>query len=630
LVLKTISFIILFFSLSAAQYPAEPIWPVQVNAVFLKDNRKLEVENGLTGKFKVDQSIIVYNENGKSRGHFVLNENKYIKIKDVKGKIVDQAGNTLKNLDKDDIIKANISPGYILYDDSKYQGIELEYHTYPYIVEFEYELELASLYYWPSWYPQDEIPVLESNYTLEYDQPFEFHKYTIGIQGEPKIITDGKHVTQTWTLKNIEPLKKEDWMPPESRVQMALFFTPAQFKLEQYFGNFDSWTEFGKWGATLFKGRSALSPELGEQVRLMTADAASDKEKISILYEYLQNSTRYVAISLGIGGLQPHPAMSVFLNKYGDCKDLTTLMIGMAREVGINAYPVLVKTRNEGIVYPDFPSFQFNHVICLVSLENDSMWLECTVDNLQAGELPPQDEGCFVLVLSALGGKLVQTPLGDPKKNGVTSRIEGTLLNDASLIFSGSISYQGNSAFSRRTDLSGQRPEKISEWIASNVLGKYAPKLIVNNCQFQNCSENYELPLITTFDGTIEKFAAVSKNRIFFNPALLHRETAEDIPKEKERKYPINYNFPFILADTFRVTLPSGYELEAAPDRQDINASFGRYIMDYQLTDKTLEYVRFLRIDQKQVPPEDYPEYLEFMKTVVKTDKSKFVLVKKG
>jgi hypothetical protein len=322
--------------------------------------------------------------------------------------------------------------------------------------------------------------------------------------------------------------------------------------------------------------------------------------------------------------------MSVFLNKYGDCKDLTTLMIGMAREVGINAYPVLVKTRNEGIVYPDFPSDQFNHVICLVSLENDSMWLECTVDNLQAGELPPQDEGCFVLVLSALGGKLVQTPLGDPKKNGVTSRIEGTLLNDASLIFSGSISYQGNSAFSRRNDLSGQRPEKISEWIASNVLGKYAPKLIVNNCQFQNCSENYELPLITTFDGTIEKFAAVSKNRIFFNPALLHRETAEDIPKEKERKYPINYNFPFILADTFRVTLPSGYELEAAPDRQDINASFGRYIMDYQLTDKTLEYVRFLRIDQKQVPPEDYPEYLEFMKTVVKTDKSKFVLVKKG
>ena len=136
--------------------------------------------------------------------------------------------------------------------------------------------------------------------------------------------------------------------------------------------------------------------------------------------------------------------------------------------------------------------------------------------------------------------------------------------------------------------------------------------------------------MITTFDGTIEKFAAVSKNRIFFNPALLHRETAEDIPKEKERKYPINYNFPFILADTFRVTLPSGYELEAAPDRQDINASFGRYIMDYQLTDKTLEYVRFLRIDQKQVPPEDYPEYLEFMKTVVKTDKSKIVLVKKG
>lgn len=618
----------LLLSIVSAQYPSEPLWSEKVNVVILKNDYEMTVKDGFSGKFKVDRAIKIYNENGKSYGNFTLYENKYIKIKNISGKIVDKSGKTLKKLDDDNIIKANVSPGFILYDDSKLQRIEWEYHTFPYIVEYKYELELASLYFWNDWYPQNEVPVLESSYTLKYDSPFEYHQYAIGIDTEPQITSEGKHVVQKWTLRNIEPLEEEDWMPRESRVQMALLFTPSQFKLDNYSGNFDSWTDFGKWSAGLYDGRFELTPEVSEQIKQMIANAKSDREKIDILYKYLQNSTRYVAISLGIGGLQPHPASSVCLNKYGDCKDLTTMMISMAREAGIEAYPVLVKTRNEGVVYADFPSDQFNHVICLVPLRNDSLWLECTSDNLEAGDLPPDDEGCFVLILNPQGGKLVQTPVSGPDKNKVSSRIEGSLLNDASLLFSGKLDYEGNSAFSRRNDLSGQRPEKITEWVTSNVIGKYAPKLILNNCQFRNRNENFELPLITTFDGTIEKFAVVSQNRIFFNPALLHRETARDIPKEKERKFPINYGYPFMLADTFQISLPSGYELEAAPDRQDISASFGRYVMDYQISGQTLEYRRIMTIDKKLIPPESYQEYLEFIKTAARTDKSKFVLIK--
>jgi hypothetical protein len=182
MITRCIIFLTLIFSVSFAQYPSEPIWPVKCNAIILKDNYELVVEDGLTGKFKVEQAIKIYNEKGKSQGHFVLHENKYIKIKDVKGRIADQTGKALKKLDDNDITKANVSPGDILYDDSKYQRIELEYHTYPYIVEFKFELELASLYYWPSWHPQYEIPVLESNYTIRCDAPFEFHKYEIGIR----------------------------------------------------------------------------------------------------------------------------------------------------------------------------------------------------------------------------------------------------------------------------------------------------------------------------------------------------------------------------------------------------------------------------------------------------------------
>lgn len=620
---------LLAISLSIAKLPDEPLWSEKVNALIIHDDYELSILDANSAKFRVNRAIKIYNENGKSFGKFRLFENKYIKIKKVKGKIINESGKTLKKLDKDDIIKANVSPGYVLYDDSKYQYFELEWHTYPYIVEYEYELKYSSLYFWPAWYPQYKIPVLKSSYTLHYMEPFEYYTHAIGIKSEPQTVTDGKKVTQTWELIKIEPFEKEDWMPAESRTQIALLFTPAQFRLEDYTGTFQSWSEFGKLFSKLSEGRYNLTPEMCTEVRQLTSNVKNDEDKIRVLYKYLQDYTRYVAVALGIGGLQPYPASVVCLNKYGDCKDLTTFMIGMAMEAGIKAYPVLVKTRDEGVVVDDFPSDQFNHVIACVPLRGDTIWLECTADNLVAGELPPNDEGCFVLVITEDGGKLVRTPISGANTNKVISRIDAKLLNDATLLFSGDIIFEGNSAYTRRRDLSGERPEKRTEWMTSNVLGKYAPKLTVSNCHFQNLSANYDLPLISKFKGSIEKFAVTSRNRIFFNPAFLHRETARDIPKEKKRKYPINYSFPFTLVDTFKISVPTGYMLEAAPEPQNINTSFGQYIMDYHLSGQSLEYVRIMRIDKKLIPPEDYQEYLEFIKTAAKTDKSKFVLAKK-
>jgi transglutaminase-like putative cysteine protease len=54
----------------------------------------------------------------------------------------------------------------------------------------------------------------------------------------------------------------------------------------------------------------------------------------------VQHDIRYVAIELGIGAQQPHPASDVFTKRYGDCKDKATLLSSILKEIGVDSYYV--------------------------------------------------------------------------------------------------------------------------------------------------------------------------------------------------------------------------------------------------------------------------------------------------
>ena len=210
------------------------------------------------------------------------------------------------------------------------------------------------------------------------------------------------------------------------------------------------------------------------------------------------------------------------------------------------------------------------------------------------------------------------------------SYIDSELLSDGTLFYQWSFFSTGNNSISHRFSLIGESPDKQLDWLRDRILGRFTPQVKLESGIFQNLEESVELPLESHFNGKIHKFGLASGKRIFFNPAIIHRETAGDIPDESERKYPINYYYPFTYTDSITIKLPSSFELEAAPQKQDLETHFGRYRLFFSVVENHLTYVRLMQINHKLIQPQDYEEYLSFIRTAVKSDNSKFVLRRKN
>jgi hypothetical protein len=135
-------------------------------------------------------------------------------------------------------------------------------------------------------------------------------------------------------------------------------------------GKDKQWQAIGQWVTTLEANRPDPSPEITAKVQQLIAGAPDFYSKLRRVTESVQKDIRYFVVARGIGGLQANHASDIFRNRYGDCKDKTTLVISMLQVAGIHAYYVPVDDRR-GIVDPEEPSLVGNHMITAIEIPPD-------------------------------------------------------------------------------------------------------------------------------------------------------------------------------------------------------------------------------------------------------------------
>ena len=116
----------------------------------------------------------------------------------------------------------------------------------------------------------------------------------------------------TWEMENVPAVEVEPEMPPWRVIAGRMgvkYFPTATSPAAKTSG---SWKDIALWYSGLTTTSRDATPEIKQKVAELTANAPTTYAKIKALTDFMQRQIRYVAIEIGIGGFQPHPASTVF------------------------------------------------------------------------------------------------------------------------------------------------------------------------------------------------------------------------------------------------------------------------------------------------------------------------------
>ena len=280
------------------------------------------------------------------------------------------------------------------------------------IVEYIYEMETFNPWdkniFEPGFFFQDLEPVLHSRITVTIPADKSLNYFTQQIPDEarqPEISSAENTKSYTWELKNIDPIIEEPSMPDRSDLVPRLVCSM-----------FKDWDYLHQWGGNILRERIKITPEISETVRQLTKDAPGLEEKIAALYYFTQRNIRYISIkgsmSSSWGG---HPAQETLQNKYGDCIDKSILFCTMLKEIGVESYPVTLKTNGAGTAIRNIPVMDANHAITEVRLNGKRFYLDPVTRDFRYPYFNEGDHG--ISVVNEITGEINFIEVPPPSHN---------------------------------------------------------------------------------------------------------------------------------------------------------------------------------------------------------------------
>jgi hypothetical protein len=515
------------------------------------------------------------------------------------------------------------------------------------IIEFSYTVSFPDIFYLRPWQFQHGYPCIWSEYYVTIPDIFQFvflrqgyqhfeindeKKYDSkyfnmryepnGASGQTEHISfTATTTTHHWAAKNVPALKEESFTTTIrnhiSRIEFQLVSeqypnSPVKDILGSWPKLYESLMKSEDFGFSLDKNNAYLA----DVVDGLTANLTSDTAKARSIYNYVRQNYLCTHNS---GWSLTKPLKSVFAAHNGNVADINLLLVAMLRRAKLDANPVILGTRDYGIIVEKYPIIsRFNYTIASVNTSTGTYFLDASVSYLGFGKL---DGRCYN------GNARIISPAMPTINFDADSLMEkkGTyvMMTAENDVFKGH--FEQNLTYMESCYLRENVKHKGKDEYFKPIVKGFNQQASLSNTEMKNL-DNYEMPVTVSYDFEMK---ANADGMLYINP-MFTEATPNNPFKSQERFYPVE--MPYVVDEvyTMNMSVPDGFEVEELPKSALVKLNETEGVFQY-MVQKDFNRIQLrsrLQLSKANFLPEDYNSLRNFFDMIVKKQAEQIVLKK--
>src|SRR5690606_5640891 len=226
--------------------------------------------------------ITILNENGDHWAEFSESYDNLRSLGSIQGYLYDASGKQLRKTKSKDFQDMSAGSSINLIDDNRIKRHNFYHKSYPYTIEYRFEVKYKYTLFFPAWMPQgsDKLSVQKSTMKVICQKDYEFRFKAFNYDESPVISEEKNSRITVWSKSNMPAILLEPFQPMLHEVTTMVLFGPTEFQVGDYKGNMQSWEDFGKFIYALKKGRDVLPENVKQKVHELVDGVKDEREKI--------------------------------------------------------------------------------------------------------------------------------------------------------------------------------------------------------------------------------------------------------------------------------------------------------------------------------------------------------------
>ncbi len=516
------------------------------------------------------------------------------------------------------------------------------------IIEYKYTVESDQIYYLTDWYFQKDIPTRHSELCTTIPEWFEYISFRQGLNpveetGEstqlmrtPRVeqahslSRAGEQInvrieTKRYYLENVPALKPEKYITTmkDYYAKLSLQLQTVRFPNSVPQDMSTTWSSLAKdlknnesFGLQINKKR--FSNQIVSAIEPHLEGLDNDADKVSKIYTFLSQNVTWNELY----GFFSNSLDKAFEKKSASSGELNLMLIAVCRQLGIEAYPVLVSTRSHGRMLRHYPKTdQFNHVLAFVQIGDQQMLLDVGSPNRSPDLIRMEALNYIGWLVDPENPQWIDIPSNlDTETTMATMALdeEGSLSGTIKQSFKGYCAMRERSAFHEYKK--DNHKDVKEEW--STVF----PDSKVAAVQFEN-EENTTKNLIRNLDIEIPNAAQVNDPFIYISP-MLGMGLDENPLKLEKRTFPVDIPVQHKTQFILNLTIPQGFIVEELPESISLKTEGNGANFQYRLsqTGDKIQVISKMTLEKLHYEPEEYSIIRNFFGVVVEKQEEQIVL----